>query len=239
MQSAKCETDTRRKDSTQHSPSQPHNTSYSHAGSQSQQASRTTLPVSEENIIQLTKAHQSSSPAIVVASLTSGTHSVTTNTLDEKESLRPDDSASVMASIHGAGDRHVDRQHSVISSESDPGAFHDQLVAIANADSTPSLARPYPVGMPSMSYNNQPSFQPQLVAIPPSIVPSNMVPSAHQDVPDEKLLEALLGKDRLWLLQVEQDIIGFIHATRFACVINGVLLPLTDLQRSFLRYTAV
>jgi len=147
--------------------------------------------------------------------------SVTTFALDEKESIRPEDSASLKAteeedrlSAQGSGPA-----GSRAGSDSGARAFRDQLREISN------MAAPIPRGVPgdrfapalimnsSVTYDDgtiQPAVQPQ--SLPPQNLPGMMV---QQTVPDERLVEALSsGRDRVWVLKLEQDIIDFVKDSK-------------------------
>ncbi len=147
--------------------------------------------------------------------------SVTTFALDEKESIRPEDSASLKAteeedrlSAQGSGP-----PGSRVGSDSGARAFRDQLREISN------MAAPIPRGVPgdpfapalimnpSVAYEDgtiQPAVQPP--SLPPQNLPGMMV---QQTVPDERLVEALSsGRDRVWVLKLEQDIIDFVKDSK-------------------------
>lgn len=158
---------------------------------------------------------------------TSDTKSVasrTTLNLDEKESLRPDDSASVQAA---ADEEEISPNESATAAskpEYDPDtrAFRDQLCEIDRNESTRHLAQrvPQPEVLAPPQRNggiiyvasNGPiappgdSIRPQALAGPPGTL---VFP------PDEKLHEALASpKDRLFVLKIEQDFIDLIKNPR-------------------------
>jgi len=154
----------------------------------------------------------------------------TTLTLDEKESVQPDDSASMQAapeddllSVSGSG-------IAVSSRESDPNAraFREQLQEI---DQTAS-AGPVPQGMPVCagislaglnSVGNAFSMPLAVLNAPNMAMPSSMIPTQPRISlpelvvpPDEKLLEALASpKDRLFVLKIEQDMIDFVKDSKW------------------------
>ncbi|KAK2774114.1 hypothetical protein FQN52_004427 [Onygenales sp. PD_12] len=119
--------------------------------------------------------------------------SVTTFAMDEKESLRPDDSASVQAaeeddSFSGPASGAPNSQ---VGSEA--GA---RLYQIVTSERVPSRARLNNSGLPETISSNGQSEQ-SLHGFPKD--------------PDEKLLEAMNSpKDRLLILQLEEKIIAFI-----------------------------
>ena len=153
------------------------------------------------------------------------TTSGTTFALDEKESLRPDDSASVKAAededfysgpASGAA-------NSRVGSEAGSRAFRDQFYEISERIG-PGPHRPIAIsrrGIPGIQEEGQQVSLPPLVPalIAPNIVPGSPVIAAngpcftyqHQE-PDEKLFEALESpKDRFFLLQLEETIIKFVR----------------------------
>lgn len=150
-------------------------------------------------------------PSLDGKSVASGT----TFALDEKESLRPDDSASVQASAEdddlgyppGTG-----VPTSRMGSEDGVRAFRDQLHEIhsmepqrrpqatsgAGATSQQGVLYVPPEG-PGIGNVPRPSRQATLTADPSATAP------------DTKLLEALENpRDRIWVLKLEQDVIDFV-----------------------------
>lgn len=151
--------------------------------------------------------------------------SATTFALDEKESLRPDDSASLRAVEE---EDVISPADSVVADSrqgSDNGAaraFRDQLheIAVMNPQPHrgvppgrfPNLANsPHTLYDPNLSPNGaRPMSQPLANGIPPV----NGGPSMPA-IPDEKLLEALQSpRDRLFVVKIEQDFIDFIKDSR-------------------------
>ncbi|KAJ5363344.1 hypothetical protein N7541_004188 [Penicillium brevicompactum] len=139
--------------------------------------------------------------------------SVTTFAMDEKDSVRPDDSASVQAideeeslSGHASG-----APNSVAGSEAGSRAFRDAVPTRPRG----MLPVPGPLFNGSQAMNG---------TIPPDSVANNFVMPANPDSvqdgqnlhgfplePDEKLLEAMKSpKDRLLILQLEEKIRYFI-----------------------------
>lgn len=145
--------------------------------------------------------------------------SVTTFAMDEKESIRPDDSASVRAAD----------DEDVASTVSRNGSFPQESSVIM-----PTLRGGAGVGGPSVTIaarryptlTNPPRFGDlELPPVPQSEVsetPSSSAAADQQDdssirvppppiSPDEKLLDALASpKDRLPILQLEERLLGFI-----------------------------
>lgn len=149
--------------------------------------------------------------------------SVTTFAMDEKDSVRPDDSASVQAideeeSLSGPASG---APNSVAGSEAGSRAFRDQFLRDGNS------VRPRGVLPLSGGLFNGVS-QRGIVAISPDSVANNfVVPAGSGDVsddqplhgfplePDEKLLEAMKSpKDRLLILQLEEKICSFIKDSK-------------------------
>ena len=153
-------------------------------------------------------------------SVTSGT----TFAMDEKESIRPDDSASVQAaedddSNSGPG---TGEPSSRLGSESGAKPFQYQFHEISERTGG-NTYRPTPLSrrvMLSVGEDSRPGI------LPASNLPSTTGPDVGAEIgvagipqlpamvqePDEKLLEALESpKDRLFLLQLEQQFISFIR----------------------------
>lgn len=151
--------------------------------------------------------------------------SATTFALDEKESLRPDDSASLRA----VEEEDVASPPESIIADSRQGsdhgaarAFRDQLHEIAVMNPQPHRGVP-PGRFPTLPNGPHTLFDPNQV---PLVARSNVPPvsngltpmTGNPDltvVPDEKLLEALQSpRDRLFIVKLEQDFIDFIKETR-------------------------
>ena len=143
----------------------------------------------------------------------------TTMTLDEKDSLRPDDSASVQAATDQDQMSAVDDSRN--SSEPEAHVFRDQLRQIdLNGQVIPSVnGPPHTV---SHGQHIAPSVLPSAICpvVPMAISPLDSerqpVLGGSLDIPpDEKLLEALASPpDRVFVLKVEQDLIDFIKNPR-------------------------
>lgn len=157
-------------------------------------------------------------PSLDGKSTTSGT----TFALDEKESLRPDDSASAKAVededlFSPAGSI---PPTSRIGSDDGARAFRDQLREIATIE--PSAHR----GAPTPGFNTA-SGGPRVLYVPPSHPGVGSVPGVQRASevmagdsvefpPDGKLLEALASpRDRVWVLKLEQDIIDFVKDPKY------------------------
>lgn len=152
--------------------------------------------------------------------------SANTFALDEKESLRPDDSASLRAVEE---EDVISPPDSVVADSrqgSDTGAtraFHDQLREIAVMN--PQSHRGVPAGrFPNLQNGAHALYDPNQVANgarpvsqPAGNITSRVNDEAHPAaIPDEKLLEALNSpRDRLFIVKLEQDFIDFIKETRY------------------------
>lgn len=142
--------------------------------------------------------------------------SVTTFAMDEKDSLRPDDSASVQAvdeeeSLSGPASG---APNSLTGSESGARGFRDHVRDINSQRSRGIL---HNLQNPSPVFNDANS-RPNGV-ISPEVVANNFVDgrSVHGFPlePDEKLLEAMKSsKDRLLILQLEEKVRHFIQNTK-------------------------
>ncbi|KAF2635095.1 hypothetical protein P280DRAFT_474011 [Massarina eburnea CBS 473.64] len=173
----------------------------------------------EDSTTQLSSSDGSAKPASIDGkSVASGT----TFALDEKESIRPDDSASLRAveeedvtsppESNAAGSR--------VGSDSEARAFRAQLHEIAVMGPQPQrgivpgrFPNPSTNGPPTLYDPNQPAngmgrpmSQPLGNGIPAGPSAQNM-----PAIPDEKLIEALQSpRDRLFVVKIEQDFIDFI-----------------------------
>jgi len=159
---------------------------------------------------------------------TSDTKSVTSRTtlaLDEKDSLRPDDSASMQAvpDQDTLSPRGSVIAESRIASDLDDGAFHDQLKEIDhNAPAESSCGIPAISGAEHGLAQNaggllftDPMSHTLNVEGPVDAISCRRPPPGWHNPPDEKLLEALESpKDRLFVLKIEQDIIDFVRDSR-------------------------
>ena len=160
-------------------------------------------------------------PSLDGKSTTSGT----TFAFDEKESLRPDDSASAKAveeedfysgPLSGA-------PSSRVGSEAGGRAFRDQFHEISERmgpqlQRKVSNTRPTIVGIEEE--DPQPNFPPLVPSLPATVnFPQPILAATgptfqfdYQHEPDGKLFEALeTPKDRLFLLKLEENIISFVR----------------------------
>ncbi|KAF2198098.1 hypothetical protein GQ43DRAFT_494389 [Delitschia confertaspora ATCC 74209] len=173
-------------------------------------------PAQEDSTTQLSSSDGSAKPpSLDGKSVASGT----TFALDEKESIRPDDSASLRAVEE---EDVASPPGSVVAGSrvgSDSGvarAFRDQLHEIAVMGG-PAAQRGAPPGrFPNPHVNSSHALydpnQPRPMSQPPVIGMPNALGSHNLPaVPDEKLIEALESpRDRLFVLKLEQDFIDFV-----------------------------
>ncbi len=152
------------------------------------------------------------------------TTSGTTFALDEKESLRPDDSASAKAAEDedfGSGPA-SGAQNSRVGSEAGSRAFRDQFYEITESIGSGSQ-RMHPLGRRIIAgieeEGPQMTRSPLSPAVPAPaslnrtdiIAPNGPTIDYKYQEPDEKLFEALESpKDRLFLLRLEQEVITFV-----------------------------
>ncbi|KKA30932.1 hypothetical protein TD95_004645 [Thielaviopsis punctulata] len=123
-------------------------------------------------------------PSLDGKSVTSGT--TTTLAMDEKDSLRPDDSASVQAAAD-------DDDTSIRGYASVPASDLHASMAVANAQEGAAYTQP-----PCASSGT-----------------SDALENIYQQAPDDKLLEALGStKDCQFLLRLEVDVISFVQESK-------------------------
>ncbi|KAF1809979.1 hypothetical protein P152DRAFT_493708 [Eremomyces bilateralis CBS 781.70] len=168
--------------------------------------------IADDNSTQVSSSGGSAKvPSLDGKSTTSGT----TFAMDEKESLRPDDSASLRAVEEEDAFSPAESVNAESRNGSDTGAqaFRDQLHEIAVIDpmskrypgdvpAPPPVS--HPAGNPGDAFNNP--MQEYSLPVRPDTNPTNGMPQ-----PDEKLIEALQSyRDRVWVLKLEQDVLDFI-----------------------------
>ena len=168
-------------------------------------------------------------PSLDGKSVASGT----TFALDEKESLRPDDSASVKATEEGDIFSPADSNppDSRYGSEHGNRAFHDQLHEIVSMDPLPNRGPPVVkpgqlTGQghgPSILFNPSAAQSQPLQLQPPEL--SSDPPEMVDPTPDEKLLEAVESpRDRLFVMKLEQDFIDFVKDKQYVPMTFGAYL---------------
>lgn len=188
-----------------------------------QSAAVVKVSVTEDSSTQLSSSDGSGKPPSIDGKSVA---SATTFALDEKESLRPDDSASLRAVEEEDVTSPPDSVVADSRQGSDHGAaraFRDQLheIAVMNpqphrgvpAGRFPTLPNgPQTLYDPNQSLNGAGPMPQPLVNGMPSL---NGVPNMPA-IPDEKLLEALRSpRDRLFVVKIEQDFIDFIKDSRY------------------------
>ncbi|KAI0407652.1 hypothetical protein F4802DRAFT_520646 [Xylaria palmicola] len=154
-------------------------------------------------------------PSLDGKSITSGT----TFALDEKESLRPDDSASVKAA---AEDDEAFSVRSSLLATSRMGSENARIhrlrigdmpekrpIPIPSETQDPGLATP----QSGASGQQPPPRQPQTLGV--ATATNDAFNSIYGQYPDEKLLEAMKSpKDRIFLLRLEQEVINFVLSSK-------------------------
>lgn len=156
-------------------------------------------------------------PSLDGKSITSGT----TFALDEKESLRPDDSASVKAagedddafSIRGsliAGSRmgsEVAGRTRVIQLGDMP---ERRLIQVTSGGSSHGILTPQ-----SASSEQPPGHVPEMPSLQRADSSSDALNLIYQHAPDDKLIEAMASsKDRLFLLKLEKEVVDFVQNSK-------------------------
>lgn len=155
-------------------------------------------------------------PSLDGKSITSGT---TFNALDEKESLRPDDSASVMAaeqdddvfSIRGSliagsrmGSEVAARVYRIQLGDMPPRSIAPQHVIVESGNRAATAPQ-------TVSLEQQPVTDAKIALVGATSAPNGM----YGQNPDEKLLEAMQSpKDRFFLLKLEEMVIEFVQDSK-------------------------
>lgn len=144
-------------------------------------------------------------PSLDGKSITSGT----TFALDEKESLRPDDSASVKAAAAEDDDAFSIRDSLLASSRmgSDVAVRRMQ-----SEDSSDRRVLPHPTVAQVMTGVQGPPGPPPTAG---ASISTDALNATYRKAPDDKLLEAMQSpKDRLFLLRLEKDVVSFIQDSK-------------------------
>ncbi|KAH7419918.1 hypothetical protein BKA64DRAFT_652007 [Cadophora sp. MPI-SDFR-AT-0126] len=156
-------------------------------------------------------------PSLDGKSITSGT----TFALDEKESLRPDDSASVKAAEDDdtfSGRGSIVAGGSRIGSEASR-AYRAQFYEVPDRRSMQPMQERQSQGVNtpqsgSSSQQTTDDGKPKPLLVGPAGAPDGFS-LFYRQTPDEKLLEALESpKDRIFLLRLEQDVIEFVKDSK-------------------------
>ncbi|KAL2133730.1 hypothetical protein VTI74DRAFT_1810 [Chaetomium olivicolor] len=158
-------------------------------------------------------------PSLDGKSITSGT----TFALDEKESLRPDDSASVKAAAEDDDAFSIRGSYMAGSRMGSDVAARIQRIQIG--DMPPRVLPPHHVlagnkgqvviTPQSAISDKQPGVEPKVALVGGTATPDGLAPNAfYAQNPDEKLLEAMQSpKDRIFLLRLEQQVIEFVQGS--------------------------
>jgi hypothetical protein len=154
-------------------------------------------------------------PSLDEKSITSGT----TFALDEKESLRPDDSASVKAAAED------DEAFSIRGSQMATSRIGSDVARVHRLRIGDMPERRIVRGLPEssdvgiltpqsgVSGPQPPADKPQVMGTSAANTP-DAFSSMYAQNPDEKLLEAMASpKDRLFLLRLEHDVINFVQSS--------------------------
>lgn len=145
--------------------------------------------------------------------------SVATFALDEKDSLRPDDSASVQAvdedeSLSGAASG---APNSLTGSESGARGFRDTGIQKSRAILQNASSVYHDGGQRSNGATPDYISNNYMLSNPASFQSGGALHGFPQD-PDEKLLEAMKSpKDRLLILQLEDKVRHFIQHSKYVC----------------------
>ena len=171
------------------------------------------------------------------------TESGTASILDEKESIRPDDSASLKASDDEDASSFSQSAGFEISRarKSKAVPVKSQIPAKQSASRLDQTHETWQVGtfhkVASPTIQNATSLDEEAL---PSINSESVSAAQAQITPDEKLLEALqTPRDRVFLLKLEQDIINFVENSKY--LITSISSPtcankgLESLRSSCLR----
>ncbi|KAH7326049.1 hypothetical protein B0I35DRAFT_405359 [Stachybotrys elegans] len=185
-------------------------------------AERSRNPVSRESGSDESHKADSSSelgtkpPSIDGKSITSGT----TFALDEKESLRPDDSASVKAAAED--DDAFSIRGSLLASSRMGSEAAIRLRGIQLGDMPDRRPLQPAAGLQGQRISTPQSASSEQLPGPASTIPLASVGASadalgviYRQAPDEKLLEALASpRDRLFLLRLEKDVIDFVQDSK-------------------------
>lgn len=176
-------------------------------------------PAAEDSSTQLSSSDGSAKPPSLDGKSIAST---TTFALDEKESIRPDDSASLRA----VEEEDVTSPPDSVAADSRVGsdsgiarAFSDQLHEIAVIGPLPRRGAP-PGRFPSANTHSPHTlYDPNQLPNGINVMQAIAGPQSVAAVADDKLIEALESpRDRLFVLKIEQDFIDFIKDSRYVCM---------------------
>ena len=154
-------------------------------------------------------------PSIDGKSIASGT----TFALDEKESLRPDDSASVKAAAEDDDALSIRGSHGVPSRLSSDVAVKGRNIQYGDMAERRGVLPPAGIAGPGMLTPQSMSSDrgPALTGTTPlsGDGSSDALNVIYRQAPDEKLLEALASpRDRYFLLRLEKEVIDFVQDSK-------------------------
>ena len=170
-------------------------------------------------------------PSLDGKSITSGT----TFALDEKESLRPDDSASVKAAAED--DDSFSIRGSYIAGSRMGSDIAARIHRIQIGDMPPRTLPPHHVLTGNKSQgivtpqsgisDKQTAPDPKVSLVGGAPTPDGLASNAfYSKAPDEKLLEAMQSpKDRIFLLRLEQQVIEFAQNSKYVYIYRPFLPP--------------
>ncbi|KAL2202861.1 hypothetical protein CC79DRAFT_1337511 [Sarocladium strictum] len=145
-------------------------------------------------------------PSIDGKSITSGT----TFALDEKESLRPDDSASVKAAAEDDDGLSVRGSLLAGSRMGSDIAARGRGIALGDIPERRLMQQP-----PGGLLTPQSGSSDQKPGVDASTGSSDALNVIYRQAPDEKLLDAMQSpRDRLFLLRLEKDVIDFVQDSK-------------------------
>lgn len=160
-------------------------------------------------------------PSLDGKSITSGT----TFALDEKESLRPDDSASVKAAAEDDEAFSIRGSYMASSRMGSDVAARIHRIQIGDMPSRAATAHHGLVGNKNQGIvtpqsgvsDKQLTSDAKLPLVSGAVAPDGMANGFLSQHPDEKLLEAMQShKDRIFLLRLEQQVIEFVQDSKYA-----------------------
>ncbi|KAK4669271.1 uncharacterized protein QC763_0030800 [Podospora pseudopauciseta] len=158
-------------------------------------------------------------PSLDGKSITSGT----TFALDEKESLRPDDSASVKAAAEDDDAFSIRGSYMASSRMGSDVAARIHRIQIGDMPSRAATAHHGLVGNKNQGIvtpqsgvsDKQLTSDAKLPLVSGAVAPDGMANGFLSQHPDEKLLEAMQShKDRIFLLRLEQQVIEFVQDSK-------------------------
>lgn len=154
-------------------------------------------------------------PSLDGKSITSGT----TFAMDEKESLRPDDSASVKAAVEDDDSFSVRGSlpaGSRMGSDLAQRVYRIQLGDMPEQHIIQSVSETPSQGVITPQSSSSDHAPQEEASIPlASVTDADGFNAIYRQAPDEKLLDAMLiPKDRLFLLRLEKDVVDFVLSSK-------------------------